>query len=101
MPPALFVLVIFEIVSCFLSRTAQTTNLLFYASQHNWDDRHRLPCPAISVEMGSHELFCPDWPGSTVLLISACYIVGMIGPCYYVQVLVEMAEGGCLLIIFP
>jgi hypothetical protein len=38
------------------------------------DDRHVWPCPDFSIEMGSHKHLYQDWPGTTVLLISASQV---------------------------
>jgi hypothetical protein len=69
MLPALFALVNFEIGSHFMLCSAKTTILLCV-----------LPCIAgmtgtchhaqLLFEIGSHKIFCPGWPQTTVLLIS-------------------------------
>jgi hypothetical protein len=60
--PRPFVLVHFEIGSCFLLRTAWTVVILsFNASCSSWDDRHTPSLLAFSVEMGSHKIFA--WAG--------------------------------------
>jgi hypothetical protein len=41
-----------------------------------------------SSEIGSHELFCPGWPGMVMLPISVQ--LGMTDTCHHAQLLVEM-----------
>jgi hypothetical protein len=55
-PPALFVLVIFEIGACFLPRLVWTAVML-YMLLHTWNDRQELPCCAIGWHGGPHKLF--------------------------------------------
>jgi hypothetical protein len=58
MLPALFTLVILKIGSYFLPKPTWTVILLFCVSQHCWHDH-------------AQKTFYPDWPGTTILPISA------------------------------
>jgi hypothetical protein len=47
--------------------------LLYYASQHHWDDSCAPPHPVFfdAIEMGSHKLFVRGYPQATILSIPA------------------------------
>jgi hypothetical protein len=61
-----------------------------YTSCHNWDDKCLPPCPSFFYWDGVLATFCPGWPGTTSLMISASCIAGITSACCYTQLLVEM-----------
>jgi hypothetical protein len=94
-PPALFTLVILEIVSI-SAQAGLDDEPPIYASGSSWDDRCMPPYPALSVEMKSHKFFCLGWPWTVILLNSASCIAGMTGAHHCTQLLVEMGGRGIL-----
>jgi hypothetical protein len=96
-------LFVFEIVACFLPRLAWSVVLKVYASHQSWVDRYMPPYPTFLPRLaGTHsppdlslphnldytmsqchstqlldrvlETFCPDWPPTTIPLISVSHV---------------------------
>jgi hypothetical protein len=70
-PPALFALVIFEIVSWVLLRLAWPVILLFYASHSSCIP----PYQAFPVDKESHELFCSGCSGTMIVTMSVSQVI--------------------------
>jgi hypothetical protein len=74
-----FDLVILEIGSCFFAQVGLDWDLLFilHADAGMIGVHHHTH--HFSVEMGSLKLFCPGWPGTTVLPFSASQVTKITG----------------------
>jgi hypothetical protein len=86
-PPTLFTLRVLETESRFLPRLAWSVVLRFYASHCNWDDKWAPPHPAVFHWDGVLRTFCPGWPGTSILLISAFGVARITGVSHCCQAL--------------
>jgi hypothetical protein len=62
-----------EIASCFLPTLAWTSLLLLYTSHCGWGERHTPLHPATGWDEVAWT-FCPHWPQTTTLLLSASFV---------------------------
>jgi hypothetical protein len=78
-PPALFFPVILDIGSCFLHRLAWTAILLFCTSHHCCNDTYVPVCSVFFHWDKVSWTFCPGWPQTATLQISASQVAKIIG----------------------
>jgi hypothetical protein len=71
-----------------MPRLPWTTILQFYASHCLWDDGLVYHTQLFSLKMGSFQLFCLGWSGTSILPVSASNRA-----CHCTQLLVKM--GSC------
>jgi hypothetical protein len=55
----------------------------YFCFSHSWNDRHTLPHPTIGWD-GVLQTFCPGWPPTAIVLISASWVARMIGVSHHI-----------------
>jgi hypothetical protein len=79
MPPALYALAIFWIRSCIHVWVSPDHNPPIYASHIDGMTGANHHTQFLFIEMGISQIFCLDWPQTTILPISTCQVARILG----------------------